>query len=84
MIGKGWTSVVELDGVQLGAATGKGGGSASTDALMKALRPVSGAFGTGRLLKTNLLSVLLLDNGKAYVGAVSPAMIEQAAATASK
>jgi outer membrane lipoprotein-sorting protein len=83
VIGKGWTSVVEMDGVQLGAAAGRNG-SPSTDALLKSLKPVSGSFGTGRLLTTNLLSVLLLDNGKAFVGAVSPAMLERAAATASK
>jgi outer membrane lipoprotein-sorting protein len=81
VIGQGWTSVVAMDGVQLGAATGRNA-SPSTDALLKSLKPVSGSFGSGRLLKTNLLSVLLLDNGKAFVGAVSPAMLEQAAATA--
>ena len=81
MIGKGWTSIVELTGVDLGAVS-KGRGSASTDALLQALTPVSGSFGTGRVLKTSLLSVLVLDNGRAFVGAVPPSMLEQAAATA--
>ncbi len=43
---------------------------------------MTGAYGTGRVLKTSLLSVLLLDNGTAYVGAVPPAMLEEAATTA--
>jgi outer membrane lipoprotein-sorting protein len=81
VIGKGWTSIVELTGVNLSAVS-KSQGSASSDALLQALTPVSGSFGSGRVLKTNLLSVLVLDNGRAFVGAVSPSMLEQAAATA--
>jgi outer membrane lipoprotein-sorting protein len=81
VIGTGWTSIVELSGVDLGAVS-KGQGSASSDALLQALTPVSGSFGTGRALKTNLLSVLVLDNGRAFVGAVPVSMLEQAASTA--
>jgi outer membrane lipoprotein-sorting protein len=80
VIGKGWTSIVELSGVDLGSLS-KGRGSASSDALLQALTPVSGSYGTGRVLKTSLVSVLVLDDGRAFVGAVSPSMLEQAAAT---
>jgi hypothetical protein len=80
VIGTGWTSIVELSGVDLGSLS-KGRGSASSDALLQALTPVSGSYGTGRVLKTSLVSVLVLDNGRAFVGAVPPSMLEQAAAT---
>jgi hypothetical protein len=44
------------------------------------MTPVSGAFGSGQLLRTALVSVLLLDDGRLLVGAVTPATLEQAAA----
>ncbi len=78
VIGQGWTSIVALTGVTLPT----GSNSETTGTLLKALKPVSGSYGTGRVLKTSLLSVLVLDNGRAYVGAVSPAMLEQAASAA--
>jgi hypothetical protein len=78
VIGKGWTSIVEVSGVDLTGASKNG----SAQALLQSLKPVSGAYGTGRALKTSLLSVLLLDNGKAYIGAVPTAMLEAAATTA--
>jgi hypothetical protein len=88
VIGAGWTAVVELKGVQLpGAGPGADrtrGSAEELGALLKALTPVSGAFGAGRELHTSLVSVLLLDNGTAFVGAVSPSMLQQVAATAVK
>ena len=80
VIGKGWTSIVEVSGVNLAQATK--GASASGDALVQALTPVNGSYGSGRVLKTSLVSVLVLDDGRAFIGAVSPSMLEQAAATA--
>jgi outer membrane lipoprotein-sorting protein len=86
VIGTGWTAVVELSGVSLPAG---GGGeerhhaSSAADqlsALTRAMTPVSGSFGSGHLLRTKLVSVLLLDDGRAFIGAVSPAFLEQAAA----
>jgi hypothetical protein len=40
---------------------------------------VHGAFGTGQELRTTLVSFLLLDDGRLFVGAVPPAVLEQAA-----
>jgi outer membrane lipoprotein-sorting protein len=80
VIGKGWTSIVELSGVKLPTSSN----SETEGTLLKSLTSVSGAYGTGRVLKTSLLSILILDNGKAFVGAVSPAMLEQAAGAAAK
>jgi len=83
VIGSGWTAVLETTGVSL--PSGGGGqhdGESPLGALTKAMTPVSGAYGHGQLLRTKLLSVLLLDDGRLLVGAVPPAVLEQAAATA--
>jgi outer membrane lipoprotein-sorting protein len=48
-------------------------------ALAAASRPVSGAYGSGRLLSTTLVSVLTLDDGRRLVGAVRPEVLERAA-----
>jgi outer membrane lipoprotein-sorting protein len=84
-IGTGWTAVVEMPGVALPAApSGERHGPPSTadqlSALTKAMTPVSGSFGNGRVLRTALVSVLLLDDGRLLVGAVAPQVLEQAAA----
>jgi outer membrane lipoprotein-sorting protein len=77
VVGKGWTSVAVLKGVDV-AALGK---DATASAVLGATKSVSGAFGTGRLLSTPLLSVLIVGD-TTYVGAVDPAVVEQAAASA--
>jgi len=68
------------------AATDSGpGGQAQTELLQSLLRsatPVTGPFGSGRLLRTALVSVLMLDNGHVFVGAVTPATLEQVATSA--
>jgi outer membrane lipoprotein-sorting protein len=78
VIGKGWTTIVELSGVDLTGAAG----NEQAQVLLNGLKPVSGSFGSGRVLKTALFNVLLLDNGKAYVGAVPLSMLEDAATVA--
>lgn len=78
VIGKGWTAVAVMRGVDLSAASS----NRELATLMRATTPVSGPFGTGKLLRTKLVSVLLLDDGRAFVGAVGPAVLEQAAASA--
>jgi len=83
VIGKGWTTVVELSGVSLtpgGPGRERGGAAAQLSALTRAMTPVSGAFGSGHVLRTKLVTVLLLDDGRAFVGSVSPAFLEQVAA----
>ena len=49
-------------------------------ALLKSATPVSGSWGSGRLLKTSLLSMLITNNGRVLVGAVTPQVLYQAAA----
>jgi hypothetical protein len=85
VIGTGWTSVAELSGVSLpGAAAPSDGEHAHSageqlSALREAMTPVSGAFGSGQVLRTKLVSVLLLDDGRLFVGAVAPNVLEAAA-----
>ena len=84
VVGSGWSSIVSIPGVSLSALTtsarGAGGSGNDTVAtLTRAATPVTGSFGTGRVLQTRLFSVLLLNDGRAFVGAVSPAALEQAA-----
>jgi outer membrane lipoprotein-sorting protein len=81
--GSGWLSVVRIDGWN-GAVDQPHSRSSATalQTVLQATTPVTGAFGSGQLLRTPLLSVLLLDDGRAFVGAVEPALLEQAAAHA--
>jgi hypothetical protein len=43
---------------------------------------VSGAWGSGRLLRTSLVSVLITDSGRMFVGAVQPSVLYAAAGQA--
>lgn len=74
IVGKGWTAVVEVSGVSL-----PGSGDSTLGALTRAMTPVSGPYGSGQVLRTKLVSMLLLDDGRMFVGAVPPAVLEQAA-----
>jgi hypothetical protein len=49
------------------------------DALLASTSEVSGPYGSGRLLETELVSVLLLDDGRLLVGAVEPEVLFDAA-----
>src|ERR1700744_1515893 len=53
-------------------------------ALLKSATPVSGSWGSGRLVKTSLISVLITSNGRVLVGAVTPQVLYSAAAQAAK
>jgi hypothetical protein len=43
--------------------------------LLKATVPVHGSWGSGRLLKTTLLSVLITSKGQILLGAVTPSVL---------
>jgi outer membrane lipoprotein-sorting protein len=81
VIGDGWTAVAVIDGVQ--SPTGRSADQAGFDEemgkLLDRLPEVSGAWGRGRLLTSTLLSVLLTDDGRLLVGAVSPDLLYAAA-----
>lgn len=81
VIGGGWTAIL---GVRLPApgATGPGGGRSSgagLDALIKRLPRASGAWGTGRMMQARLVSVLVTDDGRLFVGPVAAAALLLAA-----
>jgi outer membrane lipoprotein-sorting protein len=92
-IGKDWLTVLKVPSSDLTPATpgtpgapapGSGGrvpgdSSAVLNALLGSATSVHGAWGSGRLLRTSLVSVLITDSGRAYVGAVQPSVLYAAA-----
>ncbi len=81
----GLTSMAGTAGGQAAqsVAPGAGGsrdGAAIAGALLGSAKAVHGAWGSGRLLRTSLVSLLITDNGHVLVGAVTPAVLYQAAA----
>jgi outer membrane lipoprotein-sorting protein len=77
VLGKDWLSVAVLSGAfsARGGLAPDGGSASILGALMSASTPVHGSWGSGRLLRTSLLSVLMLSDGKVLVGAVVPAVL---------
>lgn len=71
VIGQGWSSVLKIEDVQ----TGRLGGW-----LARAGSQVSGDFGQGQIITTRLVTALVTDDGTAYVGAVTPEALKEAAA----
>jgi len=95
MIGQGWLSVADLPSSALTDATQSSGSPSSgsglsgdsdqvISALIKSATPVSGSWGSGRLIKTSLVSLLITDNGRVLVGAVTPQVLYAAAAQAAR
>ena len=83
-IGSGWLTVLELPSSALMPDGQPGADAGSADArvlraLLGSATPVHGAWGSGRLLRTSLVSVLITDSGSAYIGAVQPAVLYEAA-----
>jgi outer membrane lipoprotein-sorting protein len=65
------------------SASGGGGqvsGAAVLGAMLGAAHPVHGAWGSGRLLHTSLVSMLITSNGHVLIGAVTPSVLYAAAA----
>jgi hypothetical protein len=54
-------------------------GAAVLAAALHAATPVTGAWGSGKLLRTSLVSVLITDNGHVLAGAVTPSVLYAAA-----
>jgi outer membrane lipoprotein-sorting protein len=89
IVGSGWTSVVKvpmssqmlkgLGGSHGAKGPGPGGESISAAQFLRNLPHVNGAWGSGRLLQSNVVSALLTDSGTLYVGAVTPKVLYAAA-----
>jgi outer membrane lipoprotein-sorting protein len=79
--GSGWLTVLKLPS---SALTAGNGGSSDDARVLRALlgsaTPVHGAWGSGRLLRTSLVSVLMTDQGSTFAGAVQPSVLYAAAA----
>jgi outer membrane lipoprotein-sorting protein len=56
-----------------------GGTGAILGAVLQSARRVSGPWGSGRLLRTSLLSVLITSQGRILIGAVTPEVLYRAA-----
>ncbi|GAA3392330.1 DUF2092 domain-containing protein [Streptomyces roseoviridis] len=78
VIGEGWTAIAKLD---------TGAPAPKTDEAPKEVQgfldsfgdKVSGKFGSGTVFKTKLVNALMTDDGKVYVGAVTPDALVNAA-----
>ncbi|MER5650818.1 DUF2092 domain-containing protein [Streptosporangium sp. NPDC002524] len=69
-------------GQDAGQGAGQGAGQdagAITDALLKSAKPISGTWGSGKVIQTKLVSALLTDDGRLLVGAVTPERLSEAA-----
>ncbi|MBV9095145.1 MAG: DUF2092 domain-containing protein, partial [Streptosporangiaceae bacterium] len=86
-IGTGWLTVVDLPSSALtsaGQAPVQAAGAPDDSArvlrlLLGSASPVHGAWGSGRLLRTALVSVLMTDTGRTFAGAVQPSVLYAAA-----
>ena len=88
VIGSGWTAILAVKGQpprrygsysQPGQSNGAQG--STLGAILQQLPTVSGSWGTGRLLSTHLLSVLITNDGRVFAGAVAPSALYAAAAS---
>lgn len=98
VVGSGWLAVAVLPSSALAAPgtgpspapSGQGGAAGSGpaesarafQALQGAAKPVSGSWGSGRLLRTPLFSALFTSDGRVLVGAVTPDVLYSAASQA--
>lgn len=93
-IGSGWLTVLELPSSALTEGTpaqgpvtanqAQGDGAAVLHALLASATYVHGTWGAGRLLRTSLISLLMTDTGRTFVGAVQPSVLYAAAAKAAR
>ena len=77
LLGSGWTTVLETKMLGPSTSPGPSSGPSFGDLLNKIATPVKG----GRLVTSTLLSVFIADDGEVFAGPVSPAAIQQVAAT---
>ncbi|WP_035812480.1 LolA family protein [Jiangella gansuensis] len=81
VVGGGWSSVAVLRGVDVDEVMTSldADAVALAESMLSGFEDVSGAYGTGQALTTDLCSVLLLDDGRLLVGAVPLEVLEEAA-----
>ncbi|GAB3410388.1 LolA family protein [Flindersiella endophytica] len=79
LVGKGWLTVVVARTTEPGRSVRKPGGDFG--AIVQSLPKVSGSWGSGRLLKGSLFTVLFTDDGRVLAGAVAPERLYSVAGT---
>ncbi len=83
VIGQGWTAVAELKAPAAGSKGHRAGGPGDVAGMLGALgKPVSGSFGSGTVIGTRIVNVLITKDGAVFAGAVTPATLVKAADTA--
>ncbi len=75
--GTGWTAVLQAELPSEAKPGSESGGEAAQ--LLRSLPRQSGSWGSGRLLHSSLFNVLVTDNGRVLIGAVSPERLYQLA-----
>ena len=78
VIGEGWESVAMIRGAQTGQLTGNG----PLAQLLAKAPTVSGTWGKGKVLTSKMVSALITDDGRVFVGLVTPDTLQAAAAKA--
>ena len=90
-IGSGWLTVLAMPSAGLLSgqpmhpvqpSQGSGEDAAALQALLGSATYVHGSWGTGRLLRTSLISVLITTGGTVFIGAVQPSVLYAAAGQA--
>jgi outer membrane lipoprotein-sorting protein len=76
VIGTGWDSVVVLRGAKLPTDAGP------LTQLLANARTVQGSWGSGKILSTKMVSALITDDGRVFIGLVTPDTLQAAAAKA--
>ncbi|WMX45602.1 DUF2092 domain-containing protein [Streptomyces roseicoloratus] len=81
VIGEGWTTVARIDTGAPAPETGEA--PKEVQGFLDALGDkVSGSFGSGTVFKTKIVNALMTDDGKVYIGAVTPDALVNAANSA--
>lgn len=75
VIGEGWERVAMLRGVSTA-------GNPALDQLLAKAPTVQGSWGKGKVLTSKMVSALITDDGRVFVGLVTPATLQAAAAKA--
>lgn len=78
-VGSGWLTVLKLPASELTANGQPGEEQAAIQGFLGSATDVSGSWGSGQLIRTSLVSVLI-SNDTMYVGAVEPSVLYAAAA----
>jgi outer membrane lipoprotein-sorting protein len=83
VVGTGWTTVVVSrlpDASATGSKAAKGDITGQLERVLSLLPKASGSWGTGRVLQGTLFTVVVTDDGRIAVGAVSPERVYAALA----